>query len=70
MIYDFVGTEITPGCTCVYPLRRGSKMWLTTIKVDGIQKIKDGDQIVDTLTGFNSNGRWTKTKNIKNCIVI
>jgi hypothetical protein len=65
-VCDFVGKPITVGCRCVYPLRRGSKMWLTTIRVDSIEQI-DGTVV---LTGYDSAGRRTRTRNIQNCIVV
>lgn len=65
-VCDFVGKPITVGCLCAYPLRRGSKMWLTTLRIENIDQI--GDAIV--LTGCDGNGRHTRTRNIRNCIVI
>jgi hypothetical protein len=64
--YDFVGKPITVGCRCAYPMRRGSKMWLTTIRVDCIEQI--GDTFV--LTGYDNAGRRRRTRNIQNCIVV
>jgi|WetSurMetagenome_2_1015567.scaffolds.fasta_scaffold1431861_1 hypothetical protein len=63
---DFVGNPITIGCRCAYPMRRGSKMWLATIRVDCIERI--GEAIV--LTGDDSTGRRRHTRNIQNCIVV
>jgi hypothetical protein len=65
-IRDFCGNLITVGCKCAYPMRRGSKMWMTTVKVDGVQQT--GDTTV--LSGYDNLGRRTHTKNILNCIVI
>ncbi len=65
-IRDFCGNLIVVGCKCVYPMRRGSKMWMTTIKVDGIQ----GLGAATVLTGYDNTGRRTRTKNIQNCVVI
>jgi hypothetical protein len=66
IIYDFVGTLITIGCRVAYPKRRGSKMWLSILRVENITR--NGDVI--TLTGYDHRGRHTKTKNINNCIVV
>lgn len=46
---DFLGREIKVGQQLVYPVRRGSSMWLTKITVTDL-----GD---DTVHGVNDNGR-------------
>ena len=67
-LFDLARNPITPGCTCAFPLRRGSKMWLTIIKVDGIHIDPESDTI--TLTGLNAAGKRTRTKNTNNCVVL
>ena len=65
-IYDFVGREITPGCRVCYPMRRGSRMWLQTLRVRAIE-FRDS---VPILVGSNEMEQDTETKNIQNCIVV
>jgi hypothetical protein len=65
-VYDFVGKPITIGCRCAYPVRRGSDMWLTTIRVQGINQI--GETVV--LSGYNDAGRKVSVRNVKNCVVV
>ena len=65
-LYDFVGKLITVGCRVAYPKRRGSKMWLSILRVESVTR--NGD--VFTLAGRDHRGRRTRTKNINNCIVV
>lgn len=63
---DFLGRPITVGCHCAYPVRRGSRMWLTTMCVEGIEH--DGGAV--RLRGHNASGHSVSILNIKNCIVV
>jgi hypothetical protein len=65
-VFDFVGRPIAVGCRVVYPKRRGSKMWLSILRVKNI--LRNGDVV--TLTGYDHRGQHTRTKNINNCIVV
>jgi hypothetical protein len=58
---DFLGREIKAGDTIVYPVRRGSSMWLNKLTVTQAQP--------DSLTGLNPDGRWVTVKNLKNVVV-
>lgn len=59
---DFLGREITPGCTCVYPWRRGSSMGMNKLSVT---------QVTDTsVTGYSPTGRLVKVTNLKNVVVV
>lgn len=58
---DFMGCEIKPGDDLVYPVRRGSKMWLNCIRVTKAEENK--------VYGLNSNGRTVQLTNLKNTIV-
>jgi hypothetical protein len=62
MILDFVGNQITPGCTVVYPVRRGSSMWLNRLVVTAARS--------EGLTGHNPEGRTIHVKNVKNVVVV
>ncbi len=59
---DFLGREIKAGDTVVYPVRRGSSMWLNKITVD----LADEEHI----TGKNSFGRFITVRNLKNCVLV
>lgn len=59
---DFVGIPIVAGCTVVYPVRRGSKMWLQKLSVQSVDLGK--------VHGFNSEGRRVTIHNIANVVVV
>jgi hypothetical protein len=61
-IKDFLGNEITVGCHVVYPVRRGSSMWLNRIKVTQVTPTQ--------VTGYNPDKRLTHIKNLKNVVVV
>lgn len=58
---DFLGREIMAGDTIIYPVRRGSAMWLNKLRVTQV--------LPDSLTGLNPDGRWVTVKNLGNVIV-
>jgi hypothetical protein len=59
---DFLGHEITPGCLCVYPWRRGSSMGMNKLNVT---------QVTDSyITGYSPTGRLIKVSNLKNVVVV
>lgn len=59
---DFLGRTIAVGDTLVYPVRRGSKMWLNRIVVTKAES--------DTIHGTSLQGRMVKLTNLKNTVVI
>ena len=61
-MFDFVGSEITAGCTVCYPVRRGSSMWLARIVVTQVGS--------DGIKGYNPTGRRINVTNLKNCVVV
>jgi hypothetical protein len=61
MLQDFLGREIKAGDTVCYPVRRGSDMRLTTMKIDYIED--------NVLTGCKA-GRRFHVRNLNNCIVV
>lgn len=65
-VHDFLGNPIEPGCRCVYPVRRGSRMWLTTIRVQQIER-GPNDAV---LVGYNDVGRRVRVSNLSNCVVV
>jgi len=69
---DFLGREIKAGDTVVYPVRRGSSMWLnkllvTQVASDGVDR--DGQPLLH-VAGTNSFGRRITVKNLTNCVVV
>lgn len=59
---DFLGRTIAVGDTLVYPVRRGSKMWLNRIVVTKAES--------DTIHGHSPQGRLVKLTNLHNTIVV
>ncbi len=59
---DFMGREIKAGDTIVYPVRRGSRMWLNKLNVTMVEG--------EALKGYSPEGRLTTIKNLKNVVVV
>jgi len=59
---DFLGRVIQAGDTLVYPVRRGSKMWLNRIRVTKSE--------IDIILGDSPEGRSVRLSNLKNTVVI
>lgn len=59
---DFLGRTITAGDILVYPVRRGSKMWLNRITVTKAE--------ADRIHGIGREGRMVQLTNLNNTIVI
>lgn len=59
---DFLGRSIAVDDTLVYPVRRGSRMWLNLITVSKVES--------DTIYGVNPLGRRIELTNLKNTIVV
>ena len=59
---DFLGRTIVVGDTLVYPVRRGSKMWLNRIAVTKAES--------DMIHGTSPRGRMVKLTNLNNTVVI
>ncbi len=64
-VLDFMGREITAGATVVYPVRRGSQMWMQEL---GVTQVVPGSD--PTVKGFNSSGRTITLHNVKNVTVV
>ena len=62
MSKDFLDRTIAAGDTVVYPVRRGSAMWLTKLVVTQVAD--------DHITGYHGDSRRVTVKNLNNCIVI
>jgi len=59
---DFLGRVILAGDILVYPVRKGSKMWLNRIKVTKSE--------IDMVWGETSDGRDVRLTNLKNTVVV
>jgi len=59
---DYLGREIKAGDTLVYPVRRGSSMWLNRILVT--------QALPAAVTGNKPDGRRTIIKNLGNTVVV
>lgn len=59
---DYLGREIKVGDTLVYPVRRGSSMWLNQIAVRKVEP--------NVVIGVNSTGRVINIKNLGNTVAI
>ncbi len=64
-VLDFMGREIVAGNTVVYPVRRGSDMWMQELSVT---QVIPGTE--PTITGFNPTGRKVTLHNVKNVTVV
>lgn len=64
---DFLGNEIHTGCTVVYPVRKGSRMWLSKLQVTKIKQVP-GEK--PAIVGVNGKGSVVTVINLQNCIVV
>lgn len=65
-VKDFLGNPIIVRDTIVYPVRRGSQMWMKKLVVDAVRDTTNGVRI----TGRNDGGNPVTIQNISNCIVV
>lgn len=65
---DFLGHPIEVGHTIVYPIRRGSKMWMQKASVTGV--VQHDRTQPPLLVCLNPAGRKVTIQNLDNCIVI
>ena len=63
---DFLDKPITAGDLLVYPVRRGSQMWLNKLRVEAVRETAKGRAV----SGSNDAGRRVTVHNLKNCIVV
>jgi hypothetical protein len=63
---DFLGHQIIAGDLVVYPVRRGSDMWMNKLRVDSVRDTPRGKAI----SGTNDAGRRIIVRNLTNCTVI
>ncbi len=65
MVTDYAGHELKAGQVVVYPVRRGSSMWLSEIK---LTQVVGGS--APYIKGFNNEGRPVTVKNLNNVVII
>jgi hypothetical protein len=63
---DFLGRPINAGDAVVYPVRRGSEMWMNKVLVDSVRDTPRGKAI----SGTNAAGRRITIRNLANCVVV
>ncbi len=63
---DFLGNEIRVRDTIIYPVRRGSSMWLKRLTVDAVRDTANGVRV----SGRNDAGNPVSIQNIQNCVVV
>ena len=63
---DFLGHPITAGDLVVYPVRRGSDMWMNKLRVEAVRDTPRGKAI----SGTNDAGRRIVVRNLANCTVV
>ena len=59
---DFTGRTIEAGHVVVYPVRRGSSMWLNKLNVT---QVRD-----DNIAGYNTAGRLLTIRNLQNVVIV
>jgi len=63
---DYLGNPITVKDTIVYPVRRGSAMWMKKLIVDAVRDTTNGVRV----SGRNDAGNPVSIQNIQNCVVV
>ena len=63
---DYLGNEIKATDTIVYPVRRGSAMWMKTLVVDAVRDTPNGVRV----SGRNASGNTVSLQNVQNCVVV
>ena len=66
MAVDFMGRSVKAGDTVVYPVRRGSSMWLNKLRVTQV----DESGVQPKLVGFNPAGRRVQVQSLDNVVVV
>ena len=69
IVLDFGGRPIESGDTIAYPVRRGSEMWLRSLKVSHIEVIRSTPPVYH-IAGSNDKGRMVKLENPDRCVIL
>jgi hypothetical protein len=68
---DFLDREISVGDIIVYPVRRGSSMWLNKIKVTAIGSVhRQGRREYRPIHGVNENGRRITLSKLERSVIV
>ena len=59
---DYMGRTIEAGHVVVYPVRRGSDMWLNKLSVAQVEE--------NRISGYNNLGRRLTITNLKNVVIV
>jgi len=59
---DYMGRTIEAGHIVVYPVRRGSEMWLNKLSVAQVEE--------NRISGYNNLGRRLTITNLKNVVIV
>ena len=62
---DFLDKSISAGDLLIYPVRRGSQMWLNKLRVEAVRETAKGRAV----SGSNDAGRRVTVHNLQNCVV-
>jgi hypothetical protein len=63
---DFLGNPILAGSLIVYPVRRGSDMWMNKLRIEAVRDTPRGK----TVSGTNDSNRRITIRNLTNCVVV
>jgi hypothetical protein len=63
---DFLGNSIEVNDTIIYPVRRGSSMWMKKLKVLAVRSTANGVRV----SGTNESGHPVSIQNVHNCTVV
>jgi hypothetical protein len=69
VVVDFGGRVIEPGDIVAYPVRRGSEMWLRSLRVSHIDVIRATPPVYH-IAGSNDTGRMVKLENPERCVIM
>jgi len=67
---DFLGCPIEKGDIIVYPVRRGSEMYLRKMKIHTVQTILTVNKPIYKLIGTNDSGRQVTVEKSDRTIVV
>lgn len=69
IVCDFGGRPIEPGDVVAYPVRRGSEMWLRSLRVSHIEVIRSTPPVY-RIAGSNDSGRPVRLENPDRCVIL
>ena len=63
---DFLENPIEVNDTIIYPVRRGSNMWMKKLVVNAVRSTTNGVRV----SGTNESGHPVSIQNVHNCTVV